>query len=460
MLFKGNSAIMYDLSITAVRAIDPETGFDKIVNIGIKNRTIAAIGSECKPAEHTLNGEGLVAAPGFIDIHAHEDASTFKSTQPSLPVFTAQCALKTGYTTIVTGNCGMSNLSIEQYRQGVLEHDFPIHCHSLIGNVALRHLAGLENYDTATPDQISHMVFLCREAFEQGALGISFGLQYAPGTGFEEAAALCRVAASYDRYAAVHMRYDYPEKALDAVEEVVRLAKTTGVGVQISHLSANVYGKDNIKKAADMIAHSGLDISCDVYPYNVWATSVQSAVFDNGFGNFNFNVEDLEILTGDYAGQYCTDSLFRQLRTSQHDVMVACHNAMPIEDVKAAYRLPFAMVGSDGQIERTPFGVFLGHPRGAGSPAKFLREYVREYKLFDLSEGIKKLTLLPAQRCKLGRKGRLQIGCDADIVLFDDKRIAENAAFGPDVCAKPPDGIACVVVDGDIRYLPENIQVF
>jgi N-acyl-D-amino-acid deacylase len=234
----------------------------------------------------------------------------------------------------------------------------------------------------------------------------------------------------------------------------VSLAENTGAKLQISHLSANVYGDDNIKKAAHRIAASPADITCDVYPYNVWATSAQSAVFDDGFKNFNFDVTDLEILTGDYAGQYCTASLFEQLRMSQHDVMVACHNAMPIKDVEDAYRLPFVMVGSDGQMEKTPAGIVLGHPRGAGSPAKFLREFVREKRLFPLQEGIKKLTLLPADRCGFSSKGRLQVGCDADIVLFNYDTVAERAAFGPDLCAAPPDGIACVIVDGDIRYTP------
>jgi N-acyl-D-amino-acid deacylase len=344
----------------------------------------------------------------------------------------------------------MSAESAGQYYRAVRAHRLPTNCYTLIGNVTLREMVGLGRYDTASPEQVKKMEALCRRALEEGALGVSFGLQYAPGTALPEEEALFSLAAQYDRYVAVHMRYDFPTKALDAVEEVVTLAEKTGAKLQISHLPANVYGDDNIKKAAARILSSKADVSCDVYPYNVWATSIQSAVFDAGFDNFNFNVTDLELVNGEYAGQYCTPELFERLRTAEHDTVVACHNAMPIEDVEAAYRLPFAMVGSDAMMQQSPDGTINGHPRGAGSPAKFLREFVREKQLISLPDAIAKLTLLPANRCGLKTKGRLQPGCDADIVLFDYDAVRENAAFGPDVCAAAPDGFVLVMTDGEI----------
>jgi N-acyl-D-amino-acid deacylase len=428
--------------------MDPETGLDENLNIGIIGDKIAALETKRLSGHIEVDGDGLIASPGFIDIHAHEDASPYY-----FPSRISQCALKTGYTSIVVGNCGMSHTDIRGFFDGIARQRLPIGCHTLIGNVALRHAVGLDNYSKADPAEINRMVSLCRKAFEEGAIGVSFGLQYAPGTSYEEEKALFDVAAGYGLFAAVHMRYDYPEKAMDAVEEVVSLAESTGARLQISHLPANVYGKGNIDKTKERVLRSRADIHCDVYPYNVWATTLQSAVFDEGFDNFNFSVNNLEILTGPYAGQYCTQSLFDELRLSHDDTMTACHNAMPIEDVVAAYSLPFSMVGSDGQLGTSPDGQVKGHPRSVGTPAKFLGEFVREKGLMPLMEGIRKLTLLPSNQCDFSRKGRIQPGCDADITLFNYEEIREQASFEINACVEPPDGIPYVIVGGELHLI-------
>ena len=170
---------------------------------------------------------------------------------------------------------------------------------------------------------------------------------------------------------AVHMRYDYPEKAKETLEEILSLGKETGVRIEISHLAANLYGNGIISWADQAIRDSQCSVACDMYPYNVWATSLQSAVFDEGFDHFNFTVEDLEILSGEHAGEYCSEKLFAELRKKQENIKIACHNAMPPEDVEAAYRLPYCMMGSDGQFHRDESGLFrLASPRVMGIPCR------------------------------------------------------------------------------------------
>ncbi len=441
-----------DLCIYNAHVMDPMSGLDTEGAVTVQNGKISGITAGKIKARTMIDAHGMILSPGFIDVHTHEDSYS-DLTSCMVPTELAQAALRTGVTTIITGNCGMSSPDPEEYYRKIRDMKIPIHCRMLIGNATLRRSVGLGPYDTAERNQIRQMADLCREAYRKGAVGISFGLQYDPGTSFEEEKALCRTTAEEGRIMAVHMRYDYPEKAKEALGEMLSIARETGVRMQLSHIAANLYGEGILDWADAEIRSSGCDICCDMYPYNVWATVLQSAVFDNGFENFHFGPEDLEILTGEHAGEYCSRELFEELRHSLKEIKVACHNAMPITDVEYAYRLPYCMVGSDGQFHRDTQGHLQGHPRGAGSPARFLSEFVREKKLFPLMEGLRRMTSLPAEQFSLKGKGTLQAGADADLVLFDYEKICDKAQFGPDVCGKPPAGIACVVVSGNTHVM-------
>jgi N-acyl-D-amino-acid deacylase len=253
------------------------------------------------------------------------------------------------------------------------------------------------------------------------------------------------------------MRHDTPRRALETVEEVAAAARVTGAALQISHYAANVYGasKDgqrNLALTSRLLEDSGIDFGADMYPYDAWATYIKSAVFDNGFDDFNFGVGDLELLSGPRAGQYCTAEVFEELRHAAEDTTVACHNAIPPEDLEAVYRLPFVCPASDALMSIGAGGLRKAHPRAAGSPARFLREFVREKQLFSLMEGLRKLTLLPADRLGLVKKGRIQEGCDADLCLFDPATITDRAGFDMDTCTLPPAGIKAVICGGRVVF--------
>ncbi|MCL1818968.1 MAG: amidohydrolase family protein [Spirochaetaceae bacterium] len=442
----------FDLVVSGARVIDPETGRDEVLSVGVRGGLIAALCKDAPAGRRHINGEGLVLSPGFIDIHTHEDGLEPPPGEAfQLPEKAAACALRTGNTTIAGGNCGYGNYPVGDYLAALARARLPITCLSFVGNISLRNTLGLDNYTQASPSQIARMKTLALAALDEGAIGISFGLQYAPGTSFAELIALAGAAAEKNTFVAVHMRHDTPKKAIETTREIIAACRISGAPVQISHFAANVYGGNNIAEASRLIIESGLDISADVYPYNAWATGLKAAVFDNGFDDFNFGVEDLEILSGPRAGERCTPESFRELRAAAHDTAVACHNAIPMADIEEAYKLPFVCVASDAHLS-VDGGRVKGHPRSAGSPARFLREFVREKKLFPLIEGIKKLTLLPAQRCGLSRKGRVQEGCDADLCLFDPQTITDTADFGPETCALPPRGIKCVIAGGRVVY--------
>ena len=446
---------MVDICICNARIMDPASGTDIYGSVSIRDGKITAVTKEAQEAVRTIDAEGLVCAPGFLDIHTHEDDYT-DLQHVMLPLEMAQAAVKTGVTTIVTGNCGMSSPDPAAYIRGLRDHHVPISSYMLMGNCTLRRMVGLGPYDRANADQISLMCALLCEAIWRGAIGISFGLQYDPGTDYEEERALCSVAAEAGRLMAVHMRYDYPAKVKETLQEILDLGRETGVRIEISHIAANLYGEGAIAWADRAIRESGCTIACDMYPCNAWATTLQSAVFDNGFEDFHFKVEDVEILNGKHAGETCTQSLFEELRKSPESIKVACHNAMPMADVEAATLLPYCMIGSDGQFHRDAEGHLHGHPRGAGSPARVLGEFVREKKLFSLMEGLRKLTSLPADQFGLRGKGRIQPEADADLVLFDPDTIRDRASFGVDSCGTAPDGIFCVIAGGNFCFLSDT----
>lgn len=447
----------FDLVISGARIMDPESGRDEAGNLGVMAGGIAAVSRAPLNAIEEIDGRGLVLAPGFIDLHIHEESTEGeKPGEFRVPRQAAACALATGNTTILGGNCGESNYPVGKYLSRLEKEGLPISCFTLVGATTLRRILGIGDYDGASPAQIARMKDMALEAMDEGALGVSFGLQYCPGTGFAEVLALCEAVRERGKFFAVHMRYDTPPRAVETVEEVVAAARVTGAALQISHYAANVYGVsghgNNLEITSRLIENSGADIGADMYPYDTWATYIRSAVFDQGFEDFNFGVRDLEIISGPLAGRYCTPELFEELRHASADTNVACHNAIPIKDLEMVYRLPFVCLGSDAIMSIGPGGVKKGHPRAAGSPARFLREFVREKRLLSLMEGLRKLTLLPAKRLGLGKKGRIREGCDADLCLFDPETITDTAGYGLETCALPPAGMKAVICGGRVVY--------
>lgn len=444
-----------DLIIANGTVIDPESKTSAQMNLGIKAGKIAYLGKDLPQCSRIIDVHDYIVTPGFIDIHAHEDiyVETGKDFYP-LPVETAKALLHTGVTTMVGGNCGLGVFPTGPFLEKAQKSSLSCNYVSLIGYITLREMLGIDKYVSATAEQINKMAEMVKEGLSEGALGVSFGLQYAPGISLQEFIEISKIVKEHDKLVAVHMRYDYPAKAWETVQEVITVAQKTGVRIQISNLAANVYGGDNLDKVLALLRscnERGLDVRADTYPYNAWATSLKSSVFDDGVENFNFNLEDIEILTGPHAEKRCTAKLFSELRESREDTMVACHNAIPQNDLEKCLISPLVSICSDGQLYRDEHGNIKGHPRSAGSPARFIGEYVRNKGLLSLDEAVRKLTLEPAERLKLSSKGRLQVGADADITIFDYQEIIDRSSFGINVCASPPSGIKYVIVGGQVN---------
>jgi dihydroorotase len=292
------------------------------------------------------------------------------------------------------------------------------------------------------------MKLLAAQAIRHGAVGIGFGINYVPGASYEEVLALFEVAAQHGIPCHLHIRYKgsvFPETVVAALQEVITAATVTGASAQVVHLGSTAIG--SMEMALKMIAGArrhGVDIAADVYPYLANSTNLASALYDPGwqqrYGGITYS--DIQLVE---TGERLTQATFEKYRREGARIIT---HFIPEEDVITAYRHPFVMVASDGIIRRGK-----GHPRGAGTFARFLGRYVREKKVVPLMQGLRKITLLPAQRLErtapvMKRKGRVQVGADADLTLFDPETIIDQATY--ENPAQYSVGIHYVLVNGTV----------
>lgn len=416
--------------------------------VAFRDGRILAVGTDkdmrryIGPLTEVRDVHGLEITPGFIDPHMHLRQG----------LVTAAAYVRMGVTTMVTGPCGGSDADIAKFIADTNATGFAPNVLTYIGASTLRAAVGVpDEYTAAKPAQIRQMVALADQAMKDGAIGVSFGIEYDPGTSYKEIVALARVAAAHKGHISAHIRYPTPTGSmLYAVNEIMQAGKDAGCPVQISHLVPMVYGETEECLAAIAAARAdGQDVTADTYPYDAWATGIKTATFDDP-SIWDFTYSDIEVVTGSYAGRYLTVELFNYLRSLPEDTTVAVHS-IPWDDVIMAYRSPFLMVASDGRFSYdSTTGAYQGHPRGAGTYPRVLGKLVREDGIFTLEQALFKMTVMPAVRLQLYRKGMLKPGFDADIVVFDKDTIIDTATFGNNACYTPPIGIDSVYVNGQL----------
>jgi N-acyl-D-amino-acid deacylase len=430
----------FELVIRNGTLIDPERRRVTVGNLGVQNGRIAALTRAELAGEREIDAGLRAVCPGFIDIHAHVDGHPYSARRMA----------GQGVTTTVGGNCGMGPLDLEDCFAGLDRRGFPIHQAMLVGHsFALREAAGARDpRRPATPEQIRTMLALAEKALAAGAAGISFGLEYAPGSSWEEVLALSQLAARHGKLVAIHLRTD-GWAGLDALREALRLNERTGAALQISHLAYQL-GMGMMTEAVGMLdaaVAGGRDVTADSGMYHAFATYIGSAVFDEGcVAKWGCGYQDLYAATGPYAGKPLTEAIYRELRAGRgRDVVVAF--AGREAEVYEALLPEYVMVSSDGAVGHP--GPGNGHPQDVGTFPRFFQKAVRETGTLSLLEAVRRCTLLPAERLGLKNKGRLRVGADADLVIFDPETIADRAGypgFGqPDAA---PAGIRAVIVNG------------
>lgn len=438
---------VFDVVIANGRVIDPETGFDQVANVGIDASTITAISTQAMNGRESIDASNRVVAPGFIDMISYdpnEYGIWFKVADG------------------VTTNLGMHGmlLSADAFFSKY-DGQSPCHYGGAYDNYYMRSYGGqqLDAGEAASPAQIEALAADIDAQLHQGWIGASFSPEYSPGITGEEIARQMTVAAQYGMPCFFHGRYSTdvpPDNNAKARQEILDLSRQTGAGVHIMHITSTggtfemAAALTNLQQARD----ENIDVTACLYPYNFWATYIQSARFAPGWQErFHIDYGDLAIPG---TGERLTKARFDSLRGSGENTLVAAY-AIPDADVTTALQSPFTMVGSDAILEPSN----NNHPRAAGCFSRTLGVYVRDQQTLSLRDALAKMTILPAKRLEAGapalrKKGRLQQGADADITIFDPATVADRATV--DDPAQEATGIDYVFVLGQAVKSPAGLH--
>ena len=420
--------------------VDPANRIYEKKNLLIEGGKIAAVTDEAPAAGQVIDASGRVVCPGFIDVHMHEDP--VEDGQIAHCIFHSM--LRMGVTTAVGGNCGDNVYDPVEYLNLADRDGAPVNVALFAGHSYFRKRAGgCDRYAGITQAQRKDMLASLQAAIDGGCVGISFGLRYVPGADEDEFRAAARLCAPAGKLISAHVRDD-AAYIFDAVKEVTRVGRDCGVPVQISHIgSMGGFGQmEELLAQIDAEREAGLDVACDCYPYAAFSTGIGETTYDEGWlERYHCDYSACVPVEGKYKGVPCTKEIFEELRRDDPDCITVCY-VMQAGDVAMALRHPLVMLGSDGFIDKGQ-----GHPRAAGCFPRFLREYVAGGEI-DLFDGIAKMTSMPAQRLGFENKGRLNVGADADVVIFDPARIRDRATF--DEPALAPEGIDYVFIGGEV----------
>jgi N-acyl-D-amino-acid deacylase len=462
----------YDIVIDNGRVMDPLTRVDDVANVGIKNGKIAAI----VPIEQRLAGDrvidaaGLVVAPGFINIHGHGSGNG-----PG-----GEFHVRDGITTEITGNCGSSGgwsgrtdrdteaeqqptYPLADWFSTLEQQGLVINVASYIGHRTLREVVGITDvFSKVAEGRVAEMVQLVAPEIEAGALGISYGPFYAPGTTYEEMLALGKETSRRGGGSSSHIRSSSSAPVdIEPVTEAINLAREADIPFIVSHMGAPTLARKSTGAALEFIFHAredGLRIATDCHPYDAFQTALAAATFEDPRDNYsNIEVATTVIIDGDIvmkAGEsFSTPEQFHFIR----DKVKAGEIPDPsvIGRIYAPHKTllwlssPITMVENDGAIRiDQATGGYGGHPRGAGSFARFLGYWVRQRGVCDLMTALSKTSSMAALWLGLDKKGRVQVGCDADLTLFDADKVVDKATYAEP--GQPSSGIPHVIVNGEV----------
>ena len=425
--------------------IDPRNQICSQLNLLLQDGRVAAITESQPEADQVIDAAGRVVTPGFVDIHMHEDPvgpDGHLVRDDATAIF--PCMLRMGVTTVLAGQCGINRADPGDYLDLIDRDGAAVNVAMLAGHAYMREACGhMDKYTPVSEAELTTMEAAFIRALDQGCFGISYGIRYVPGIDrreLERTAAVCR---GRDGLIAAHIRSDAAE-VFDAAREFLDVGAALGLPVQVSHIGSMAgFGQmEAFLRMVDSYRMYGLRLSCDCYPYYAFSTAIGSTTYDEGWlERYHCGYDVVELCEGRYKGRRCTREIFEEVRRDWPECLTVCY-VMQESDVDMALRHPGVMLGSDGIMNGGQ-----GHPRAAGSFPRLLAQFVRTGKL-SLYEAVRMMTAMPADKLGLSNKGSLQVGADADVVIFDPDRVRDHATF--DQPTSPGEGIDYVFIGGEL----------
>lgn len=480
-----------DVLITNGKILDGTGNSWYYGDIAVQNGKIAAIGRLTGwTAARTIDAAGRIVAPGFIDVHTHIEGEEKRNP-------TADNFIYDGVTSVVTGNCGASQVNLGKYFAMLDSLKLSINVATLIGHNDVRKaVMGSANRDPSE-EELKKMESIVEQGMKEGAVGFSTGLIYIPGTysKTEEVVRLAKAAARYNGVYASHMR-DEGDSVTQAIDEALHIGREAHMPVEISHFKLS--GQQNWGRSRETLPMimkaraEGVDVTIDQYPYTASSTSLSTLLPDwvladgqdsirarlsrptvrkevtaymlkklkkRRLKHFSYpvvasyyadssmngkSIEEVNIAMG--RRHKAAEEAETVIVMMEHGGAGMVFHGMGDEDVKAIMRYPYNMFASDASIRI--FGSGNPHPRGYGTNARVLAEYVRDQKVISLEEAVRRMTSLPAQKFQLRDRGLLREGYAADILVFDPEKIQDLSTY-----AKPHQystGFDYVLVNGAI----------